>query len=45
MYTFILKVSDEADQSDTTTVHVFVKPPTNKPPTGNDVYTVIIEYD
>ncbi|KAG8272483.1 hypothetical protein J6590_040638 [Homalodisca vitripennis] len=35
MYTFILKVTDEADQFDTSTVHVFVKPPTNKPPTAN----------
>ncbi|XP_054266272.1 dyslexia-associated protein KIAA0319-like [Macrosteles quadrilineatus] len=35
MYTFILKVTDEADQSDTSTVHVFVKPPTNKPPSAN----------
>ncbi|XP_075210094.1 dyslexia-associated protein KIAA0319-like protein [Lycorma delicatula] len=35
MYTFILKVTDESDLSDTAQVHVFVKPPTNKPPTAN----------
>lgn len=35
MYTFILKVTDESDLSDTSQVHVFVKPPTNKPPTAN----------
>lgn len=34
MYTFMLKVTDGADQTDTSSVHVFVKPPTNKPPVG-----------
>ncbi|XP_039275783.1 dyslexia-associated protein KIAA0319-like [Nilaparvata lugens] len=32
MYTFILKVTDGSELSDTSQVHVFVKPPTNKPP-------------
>lgn len=32
MYTFTLKVTDSANQSSTAQVHVFVKPPTNKPP-------------
>lgn len=32
MYTFILKVTDSANQSSTSEVHVFVKPPTNRPP-------------
>jgi hypothetical protein len=32
MYTFTLKVTDSAGQSSTAQVHVFVKPPTNKPP-------------
>lgn len=32
MYTFVLKVTDSANQSSTAQVHVFVKPPTNKPP-------------
>ncbi|XP_030751271.1 dyslexia-associated protein KIAA0319 homolog [Sitophilus oryzae] len=32
MYTFTLKVTDSANQSSTAEVHVFVKPPTNKPP-------------
>ncbi|XP_072383084.1 dyslexia-associated protein KIAA0319-like protein [Diabrotica undecimpunctata] len=35
IYTFILKVTDSAGQSSTAQVHVFVKPPTNKPPTAN----------
>lgn len=35
MYTFILKVTDSANQSSTAQVHVFVKPPTNKPPVAN----------
>lgn len=34
MYTFILKVTDSANQSSSSEVHVFVKPPTNKPPTA-----------
>ncbi|XP_045475739.1 dyslexia-associated protein KIAA0319 homolog [Harmonia axyridis] len=34
MYTFTLKVTDSAGQSSTAQVHVFVKPPTNKPPTA-----------
>lgn len=32
MYTFILKVTDSANQSSSSEVHVFVKPPTNRPP-------------
>ncbi|XP_043477111.1 dyslexia-associated protein KIAA0319-like protein [Leptopilina heterotoma] len=35
MYTFVLKVTDNSDQSSTAEVHVFVKPPTNKPPKAN----------
>ncbi|CAG9864771.1 unnamed protein product [Phyllotreta striolata] len=35
LYTFILKVTDSANQSSTAEVHVFVKPPTNKPPVAN----------
>lgn len=34
MYTFILKVTDSSNQSSTAEVHVFVKPPTNQPPTA-----------
>lgn len=34
MYTFVLKVTDSANQSSTAQVHVFVKPPTNQPPTA-----------
>lgn len=34
MYTFILKVTDSANQSSVSDVHVFVKPPTNRPPTA-----------
>lgn len=40
MYTFILKVTDSANQSSSSEVHVFVKPPTNQPPTadaGNNI--------
>ncbi|XP_018324122.1 dyslexia-associated protein KIAA0319-like protein [Agrilus planipennis] len=32
MYTFVLKVTDSENQISTADVHVFVKPPTNKPP-------------
>ncbi|XP_066137669.1 dyslexia-associated protein KIAA0319-like protein [Euwallacea fornicatus] len=32
VYTFTLKVTDSTNQSSTAQVHVFVKPPTNKPP-------------
>ncbi|BES87636.1 PKD [Nesidiocoris tenuis] len=32
MYTFVLKVTDNSGQSSSSDVHVFVKPPTNKPP-------------
>lgn len=32
MYTFVLKVMDDSEQSSTAEVHVFVKLPTNKPP-------------
>lgn len=35
MYTFILKVTDSANQSSSSEVHVFVKPQTNKPPTAD----------
>ncbi|XP_014214907.1 dyslexia-associated protein KIAA0319-like protein [Copidosoma floridanum] len=35
IYTFVLKVTDDSDQSSTSEVHVFVKPPTNKPPKAN----------
>ncbi|XP_011314056.1 dyslexia-associated protein KIAA0319 isoform X2 [Fopius arisanus] len=35
MYTFVLKVTDDSEQSSTAEVHVFVKPPTNKPPTAD----------
>ncbi|KAJ8953581.1 hypothetical protein NQ318_003003 [Aromia moschata] len=35
MYTFTLKVTDSANQSSTAQVHVFVKPPTNKPPVAD----------
>ncbi|XP_049856046.1 dyslexia-associated protein KIAA0319-like protein isoform X1 [Schistocerca gregaria] len=35
MYTFVLKVTDNSGQSSSAEVHVFVKPPTNKPPTAN----------
>lgn len=34
MYTFVLKVMDDSEQFSTAEVHVFVKPPTNKPPIG-----------
>lgn len=36
MYTFVLKATDNSDQSSTAEVHVFVKPPTNKPPKGKE---------
>lgn len=35
MYTFVLKVTDDSGQSSVAEVHVFVKPPTNKPPKAN----------
>ena len=34
MYTFVLKVTDNSGQSSSADVHVFVKPPSNKPPVG-----------
>jgi len=34
MYTFVLKVTDSAGQTGQAEVHVFVKPPVNKPPVG-----------
>ncbi|XP_070161283.1 dyslexia-associated protein KIAA0319 [Polyergus mexicanus] len=40
MYTFVLKVTDDSEQFSTAEVHVFVKPPTNKPPkadAGDDI--------
>jgi hypothetical protein len=42
MYTFTLKVTDSANQSSTAQVHVFVKPPTNKPPVANAGVNVTI---
>ncbi|CAH1180374.1 unnamed protein product [Phaedon cochleariae] len=35
IYAFNLKVTDSANQSSTAQVHVFVKPPTNKPPVAS----------
>ncbi|KAK6629603.1 hypothetical protein RUM43_003420 [Polyplax serrata] len=35
IYTFVLKVTDSSGQSSSSEVHVFVKPPTNKPPIAN----------
>ena len=47
MYTFVLKVTDDSEQSSTSEVHVFVKPPTNKPPKGiytnNFFFTIFIK--
>ncbi|XP_054007146.1 dyslexia-associated protein KIAA0319 isoform X1 [Hylaeus anthracinus] len=46
MYTFVLKVTDDSEQSSTAEVHVFVKPPTNKPPTadaGEDITIALPE--
>ncbi|XP_008209692.1 dyslexia-associated protein KIAA0319 isoform X1 [Nasonia vitripennis] len=46
MYTFVLKVTDDSEQSSTSEVHVFVKPPTNKPPkadAGDDVTIALPE--
>ncbi|KAG7209539.1 hypothetical protein KM043_015619 [Ampulex compressa] len=46
MYTFVLKVTDTSDQSNTAKVHVFVKPPTNKPPkadAGDDITIALPE--
>ncbi|XP_011500564.1 PREDICTED: dyslexia-associated protein KIAA0319 [Ceratosolen solmsi marchali] len=40
MYTFVLKVIDDAEQFSTSAVHVFVKPATNMPPkadAGDDI--------
>ncbi|XP_012263450.2 dyslexia-associated protein KIAA0319-like protein [Athalia rosae] len=42
MYTFVLKVTDESEQSSTAEVHVFVKPPTNKPPNADAGEDIII---
>lgn len=42
MYTFVLKVTDNNGQSSTSEVHVFVKPPTNKPPIANAGQDVIV---
>lgn len=44
MYTFVLKVTDNNGQSSESEVHVFVKPPTNKPPianAGQDVFVAL----
>lgn len=35
IYTFVLKVTDASNQSNTASIRVFVKPPTNKPPQAN----------
>lgn len=35
IYTFVLKVTDASNQSNTASVRVFVKPPSNKPPQAN----------
>ncbi|XP_076756183.1 dyslexia-associated protein KIAA0319 [Xylocopa sonorina] len=46
MYTFVLKVTDNSEQSSTAEVHVFVKPPTNKPPkadAGEDITIALPE--
>ncbi|XP_068081362.1 dyslexia-associated protein KIAA0319-like protein isoform X2 [Anabrus simplex] len=42
MYTFVLKVTDTSGQSSSADVHVFVKPPTNKPPVANAGADVVI---
>lgn len=41
MYTFVLKVTDDSEQSSMAEVHVFVKPPTNKPPKGIVIIFII----
>ncbi|XP_046753459.1 dyslexia-associated protein KIAA0319 isoform X2 [Diprion similis] len=41
-YTFVLKVMDDSEQSSTAEVHVFVKPPTNKPPNADAGEDIII---
>ncbi|XP_066597643.1 dyslexia-associated protein KIAA0319-like protein [Prorops nasuta] len=46
MYTFVLKVTDDSEQTSTSEVHVFVKPPTNKPPkadAGDDISIALPE--
>ncbi|XP_015434553.1 PREDICTED: dyslexia-associated protein KIAA0319 isoform X2 [Dufourea novaeangliae] len=46
MYTFVLKVTDDSEQYSTAEVHVFVKPPTNKPPkadAGEDITIALPE--
>lgn len=42
MYTFTLRVTDSANQSSLAQVHVFVKPPTNKPPIANAGHNLTI---
>lgn len=43
LYTFVLRVTDNANQtSSPSEVHVFVKPPTNKPPVGKSIFIYII---
>lgn len=42
MYTFVLKVTDDSEQSSTAEVHVFVKPPTNKPPKGRYLFLLCL---
>ncbi|KAK7867796.1 hypothetical protein R5R35_001209 [Gryllus longicercus] len=42
MYTFVLKVTDNSGQSSSAEVHVFVKPPTNKPPVANAGTDIVV---
>lgn len=42
IYTFVLKVTDASNQSNTASVRVFVKPPSNKPPQANAGQNVTI---
>lgn len=42
MYTFVLKVTDNSGQSSSAEVHVFVKPPTNKPPVANAGEDIVV---
>lgn len=41
-YTFVLKVTDNSDQSSTSEVHVFVKAPSGEPPTGIIIIIFVI---
>lgn len=42
IYTFVLKVTDASNQSNTASVRVFVKPPTNRPPKASAGQNVTI---